>query len=122
MKVLFDTNILLDCINGHPEPRAVFTRFTDAAISIVSWAEVLAGESELRAQNQLRMFMQRWPVLMVDFAAAESAAAYRRKTKVRMADALIWGVARANDRILVTRNTRDFDEASPQVFVPYRLN
>jgi predicted nucleic acid-binding protein len=39
---------------------------------------------------------------------------------MKLPDAIIWAAAQSEDRILVTRNTRDFPAEDPGVRVPYR--
>ncbi|EBW9044147.1 VapC toxin family PIN domain ribonuclease, partial [Salmonella enterica subsp. enterica serovar Enteritidis] len=43
VKPLFDTNILIDYLNGLEPAREELRRYDDRFISIVSWMEVLAG-------------------------------------------------------------------------------
>lgn len=45
MKALFDTNVLIDFLAGIPQARGEIDRYDDAAISIVTWMEVLIGEA-----------------------------------------------------------------------------
>ncbi len=46
VKALFDTNILIDYLNGIPQAREEVALYDDSAISIISWMEVMAGASE----------------------------------------------------------------------------
>ena len=43
VKVIFDTNILIDYLNGTPQAKAELTLYTDKAISIVTWMEIQVG-------------------------------------------------------------------------------
>ena len=43
MKALFDTNILIDYLNGRDEAQRELAAYRQRLISIVTWMEVLAG-------------------------------------------------------------------------------
>ncbi len=43
IKVLIDTNILIDLMNGVPEAKAELGYFSDFAISSITWMEVMVG-------------------------------------------------------------------------------
>ena len=43
MRALFDTNILIDYLNGVAAAQAEIARYQRPAISVISWIEVLAG-------------------------------------------------------------------------------
>ena len=46
VKALFDTSILIDYLNAVPESRTELQRYTDKAISIITWMEVMVGASD----------------------------------------------------------------------------
>ena len=43
VKALFDTNILVDYLNAVPQARTELQRYTEKAISIITWMEVMVG-------------------------------------------------------------------------------
>jgi predicted nucleic acid-binding protein len=117
---LFDSNILIDWLNGHPAAAAEISLYEDAAISLVTWMEVMAG-APVGKDDQTRAFLQRLQTLRVDEAVAEEAVRLRRDFKIKLPDAIIWATARVQARILVTRNTKDFPAEDPGVRVPYQI-
>ena len=120
VKALFDTNILIDFLGGVPEARRELGLYEDAAISIVTWMEVMVGASE-ETSVATRAFLARFKMVDLDEAIAETAVQLRRSHRMRLPDAIVWASARRQDRILVTRNTRDFPESDPGVRAPYTL-
>ena len=63
-------------------------------------------------------------ILPLERSGAEWAALYRAQTRregrlLRLSDALIAGIARANDLTIATRNVRDFDGLDVEVFDPW---
>jgi predicted nucleic acid-binding protein len=52
---------------------------------------------------------------------AEQSFALRRQRKIKLPDAIIEATARVNDRILMTRNTRDFPAEESGISIPYVL-
>lgn len=120
VKALFDTNILIDYLHAVPDARTEIDRFTDRAISIVSWMEVMVG-AEATVEPQTRAFLDGFTLLPVNGAIAECAVILRRENRIKLPDAIIWASARITDMLLVTRNSRDFPVSDPGIRIPYRL-
>ena len=122
MRALFDTNILVDYLNGVDEARLELGRFDPRLISMVTWMEVLVGARTAAEETTLRAFLAGFSLVAIDRSVAEEAIRLRRQHRMRLPDALIWASARMSDAALVTRNTRDFPADDPGVRVPYRLS
>lgn len=121
MKAVFDTNILVDYLNGIPAASRELDQYEEIAISIVTWMEVLAGVDGAEEESITREFLLRFTVHSVEKAVAERAIKIRRSHKVKLPDAIIWATAHELGRILVTRNTKDFSEKDPGIRVPYQI-
>jgi len=121
LKVLLDTNILIDFLAGVEPARELLDRHRDAAVSLVTWIEVLVGARDGSDAALLRGFLRGFEVLPIDGAVAEMAVELRREHRVRLPDAIVWATARVHGRVLVTRNERDFPAGSDGVLIPYRL-
>jgi len=52
MNALFDTNIVIDLLAGHPEALAEASLYSEVAISRITWMEVLVGTSDSETQSQ----------------------------------------------------------------------
>jgi predicted nucleic acid-binding protein len=50
---------------------------------------------------------------------ATEAVAIRKQARIKLPDAIIWATARLEDRVLVTRNKKDFSPSDPGVRIPY---
>ncbi len=119
-KVLFDTNILIDHLSGIDLAGAELRRYQDRAISIVTWMEVMAG-SNSEDESRIRAFLTAFRCLPITAGVAERAFAVRRERRVKLPDAIILATAEVADRLLVTRNTRDFPADEDGIRIPYRL-
>jgi predicted nucleic acid-binding protein len=120
VKALLDTNILVDYLNAVPEARIELQRYTEKAISIITWTEVMVGaDGDLEVPT--RNFLNSFDVIAVDQQIAERAVGLRRAHRVKLPDAVIWATAQAHAMLLVTRNTKDFPNDDPGVRAPYRL-
>lgn len=53
---LFDTNILIDYLNGVPQARDELTRYAAKSISIVTFMEVLIGAADAMEPGRVRFF------------------------------------------------------------------
>jgi predicted nucleic acid-binding protein len=120
VKALFDTNILIDYLNAIPEARAELGRFSEKAISIITWMEVMVGASADVSEGT-RSFLARFNIVSVDPAVAERAVEVRKTSRIKLPDAIIWATAQHHAMLLVTRNTKDFPAADPGVRHPYKL-
>jgi hypothetical protein len=63
----------------------------------------------------------RFVLLPGDGEMAEQAVLARRKFRMRLSDAIILARALVHNRLLVTRNSKDFPEDLSGVRIPYRL-
>jgi predicted nucleic acid-binding protein len=123
VKALFDTNILIDYLNGIPAAKTELDRYIgkdDKAISVITWMEVLVGTTP-ETDNATRGFLAGFQSLPIDALVASRSVEIRKSHKIKLPDAIVWASAQVHDRILVTRNTKDFAADEPGVRVPYRL-
>lgn len=118
VRALFDTNILIDYLNGIELAAKELSLYQDRVISVITWMEVMAGE-RADANRTTRDFLSGFNVLPLSQDIAERAARIRRKTKLKLPDAVIQATAEAHGLLLVTRNTKDFRHDSPGVRIPY---
>jgi predicted nucleic acid-binding protein len=119
MKALFDTNILIDYLNGRPEARTEINRHKHRLISVVTWMEVLAGARGEEEEDVIEMFLRDFALVELSRPIAREAVALRRTRRVRLPDAIIWATAQHESALLVTRNTKDFPQSEPGVRIPY---
>jgi predicted nucleic acid-binding protein len=120
VKALFDTNILVDYLNAVPQARAELRRYTEKAVSIITWMEVLVG-ADANVEVATRSFLSTFDVIALDGKIAERAVGLRRSHRIKLPDAIICATAQTQAMLLVTRNTKDFTAGDPGVRMPYRL-
>jgi predicted nucleic acid-binding protein len=120
VKALFDTNVLVDHLNAVPAARAELQRYTEKAISIITWMEVMVGAND-DVVAATRGFLGGFDVVSLDAQIAERAVSLRRSHRLKLPDAIIWASAQVGGMLLVTRNTKDFPSGDPGVRMPYKL-
>lgn len=120
MNAVFDTNILIDYLNGSPKAKHEIQAFEEIYISLVTWMEILVGAAGKEEESTIREFLRRFRVYQIDEDIADRAVAIRRRDKIRLPDAIIWATAQRLGLLLVTRNTRDFPARDPGIRIPYR--
>jgi len=107
MKACFDTNIVIDALNGLEEADQEYRRYERVLISRITWMEVLIGAKNDEAS--LRDFLEKqFEIVPLEIQVAEEAVQLRRSHPLRLPDAIIWATARVNQAVLVSRNTKDF--------------
>jgi len=119
MKALFDSNILIDYLNGIEAARAELALYTQPMISSITWMEVMVGVKSDDEEVKVRTFLSRFSVVPVSTDVAEKAVELRRQYHMRLSDAIIWASAFHESCLLVSRNTRDFPAEHPGVRMPY---
>ncbi|ADW71060.1 type II toxin-antitoxin system VapC family toxin [Granulicella tundricola] len=119
---LYDTNILIDYLNGLEAARTELESDVaqDRAISAITWMEVMVGVPQ-SLEAPVRRFLSTFKHLPVTRAVSEEAFTIRRQSRVKLPDAIMLATARAHNRVLVTRNTRDFPVQTIGFHVPYTL-
>ncbi len=124
MKALFDSNILIDYLNGFVQAKQEIERYSVKLISTITWMEVMVGTSK-QDELKVRRFLSQFEQVSVTPDVSERSVEIRResllKSKIRLPDAIIQASAEVENALLITRNTKDFLEDDPAVRVPYTL-
>jgi predicted nucleic acid-binding protein len=118
---LFDTNILIDHLNGIRKATRELQRSDDLAISVITWIEVMTGAENQAQETILRAFLTNFQCLPLTNAVADKAAANRRVRRIKLPGAIILATAEAAGRTLVTRNVRDLPATTAGIRVPYHI-
>ncbi|HLZ01934.1 MAG TPA: type II toxin-antitoxin system VapC family toxin [Bradyrhizobium sp.] len=120
VRALFDTNILVDYLNAVPQARTELERYSEKALSIITWMEVMVGASA-GVEAATRSFLNAFSIIALDAEIAARAVGLRRSHNVKLPDAIIWATAQVGSMLLVTRNTKDFATGDPGIRMPYKL-
>lgn len=118
--VLFDTNILIDYLSSRPQARIELDRYSDRAISVITWMDVMVGSTPVD-EDSTRAFLLNFHTLALTSEIAERAFQVRRARKIKLPDAVLQATAEVTGRTLITRNTRDFPAGIAGVRIPYTL-
>lgn len=106
-RVLIDTNIIIDLFRDIPGTKAELRKYSDRAISIVTWMEVMSGLRDSEGEL-IELLESDFRVLPFSRSTAEETVQIRRSSRLKLPDAMILATAHVENRVLVTRNTRDF--------------
>jgi predicted nucleic acid-binding protein len=120
LKALFDSDVLLDFLDGFPPAAAELARYRERNTSVISWMELLAGARNKTDEETRRGFLDQFNVLSLTMEVAEEAVALPRGHRVKLPDAIIWATAIVHGCLLVSRNTKDFPSNNPGIRFPYR--
>jgi predicted nucleic acid-binding protein len=118
--LLFDTNIVIDILAGVPDARRQYESCTEPAMSIITWMEVMVGVQPEEEEKILR-FLATFIRFPLSLEIATKAIEVRRTSRLKLPDAIIFATALVEGRVLLTRNTRDFEPDAPNIRIPYRL-
>ena len=121
MRAVFDTNIIVDFLNGVNAAADELHRYDGLLISQITWMEVLVGCREGEQERIVRDFLETFGVIPLDGKIAESAVVLRRHNRLKLPDAVILGTAECQQALLVTRDTKAFPSGSPGIRIPYQI-
>ena len=121
MIALFDSNIVIDFLNGIPQAAAELKQYNQAYISPITWVEAqVKAPPGLEEQTRLAIDANFTTAELNEATLVESVN-LRRSHKLKLPDAMIWACARVNGWQLVTRNTKDFSPTWMGIRLPYSL-
>lgn len=116
---VFDTNILIDYLIGLDEAQQELERYSRRGISIITWMELQIGSRNEEEADVIDLFLREFRVIEINRQVARRAIEIRRRTKVRLPDAIIWATAQLESAPLITRNTKDFPDQDASIRHPY---
>ncbi len=120
---LFDSNILVDYLQGVAAARDEFDRHDQMIVSKITWIEVMVGVPPLAlAQSQANALFGMFTILPIDDEVAALAVTLRQTTKKKLPDCLIHATALLHASEIVSRNDSDFPAIKGsllKVRVPY---
>lgn len=119
MIAVFDTNIVVDALNGVPEADIEYKRYERVLISSVTWMEVLIGEKG--DDSDLKKFLETsFEIVPINLEVSEVAVKLRRLHNMKLPDAIVMATAQVRKVELVTRDT-GFKLNWGGIRVPYTL-
>ena len=120
MTLLLDSNVLIDVLQGRRAALAWLEAQEGAAISVISWIEVLVG-CEPYQLEPVRSWLDGFARFELDQPVAEMAVVCRQQFGLKVPDAIILATARRHGLILATRNSKDFPITLGDVMHPYGI-
>lgn len=121
MKAVFDTNILVDYLNGIKAAKAELAKYSMRLISIITFIEVMVGAKDADEEGAIRGFLSSFEVLELSAEVAEMAVSIRKQLRLKIPDAIVYATARTQGCILVSRNTKELKRDWPDIRIPYHL-
>ena len=121
MKAVFDTNILIDYLNGIEAAKIELAHYSTRQISVISLIEVLVGATNAAEENAIRSFLGTFEILELSAEIASNAVAIRKQYRLKIPGAIVYATARTQGCLLVSRNTKDFNPDRPDIRIPYQI-
>lgn len=123
---LIDTNVISDFLTNSLNDRG--TAFisnildTEPIISFVTQIELLSWKADEQSENIIASFVKGCEVKGVSIEKINHCVKIRRVNKLKTPDAIIAATALAFNYIIVTNNTKDFDNIKGlKIINPYKL-
>ena len=126
MKILFDTDVLIDHLRGHSSATNTLNTLKEThsfSISSITYAEIEAGvqDKERAWVEKFLSFFEVFPVtLLIAKKAGQYKSTYGRSHHVLLPDALIAATAYCENIPLYTLNQKHYPMTDIQTVVPYQ--
>jgi predicted nucleic acid-binding protein len=121
MIAVFDSNIVIDFLNGVEQARIEIAMYKKAYISPITWVEAQVKAPLGLEEGTRQAIDSNFERLELDERTLLVGLELRRNMRLKLPDALILASARVNGWLLVSRNTKDFPTSMLGVRVPYEL-
>jgi predicted nucleic acid-binding protein len=121
MIAVFDSNIVIDFLNGIEPARIELAQYKKAYISPITWVEAQVKAPSGLEDATRQAINANFERLELDERTLLAGLELRRMMRLKLPDALILASARVNGWILVTRNTKDFPASMLGVRMPYEV-
>ncbi|MBS0186314.1 MAG: PIN domain-containing protein [Proteobacteria bacterium] len=122
MKALFDSNIIIDYLNGISQAQTEIARFKTKAITIITYIEVGVGIKDVLMMKKIETFLTtHFEIIPVNQTIANLAIQARQKYKLKIPDSIIFSTAQSINGFLVTRDDKNFPVSDPMVRIPYQI-
>ncbi|MDN5753998.1 MAG: PIN domain-containing protein [Nitrosospira sp.] len=95
-------------------------RYSNKAISAITWMEVMAGAMS-ETERIVRDFLNGFVNQPIEEKVCVVAVKLHKEYKIKLPDAIVWATAQVDKRILITRNTKDFLQNEPGIRIPYQM-
>ena len=123
---LIDTNVISDFMtNSLDDKGMIFVGAildTNPTISFITQIELLSWQADKKAEEAVALFVKNCEIKGISKDIINHCVKIRRINKLKTPDAIIAGTAIAYKYIIVTSNTKDFDNIKGlKVINPYKL-
>lgn len=117
-KVLLDSNVIILASKNEVRIDKVFEKYSQFFISVINYIEVLGYGFEREEEKMLiEKLLENFDVVDVNLQIAKIAIGYRKKKKIKLADAVILATTKFIGADLITYNANDFLEIDKTVKV-----
>ena len=119
MRYLVDSNIIIYHLNGNNKATDFLSKHKDhIAISQITYIEVLSYPFDEHIQIQIKKLLESFEIIDVTLDISKQAINNIKLKKIKVPDNIIASTAIINNLILVTRNTKDFDNLKINLLNP----
>ncbi|WDN90644.1 hypothetical protein BuS5_03615 [Desulfosarcina sp. BuS5] len=119
-KALIDSNIII-YLSKQDLPLNFFDALDDLYISIITYMEILGYAFEsLNEEKYIRELLGIFGVIYIDQEIADTTINIRKKSKIKLPDAIIAATAISEGLDLVTRNVEDFKNIDVKLINPFQ--
>ena len=119
VRALFDTNIIIDYLQGDERAKHEIDRFDERYISVITYIEVLVGVKDKDDGAKIKMFLKTFQIIPHEGEIVEKTIALRQTYRLKIPDAVILASAEHHSALLVTRDVKDYPSNHPLTRVPY---
>jgi predicted nucleic acid-binding protein len=121
MKAIFDSDVLIDYLQGVAQAKKELARYRQPHYSMISFIELHCGARDAEETKAVDTLLSTLTRVELTEEVARRAVELRRELRLKLPDAVVLASAEMEGCILVTRNMRDFPKDDPRVRFPYTV-
>lgn len=115
-KALLDSNVIIDASKGKLSLKNIIDKYDSIYTSIICYIEVMGYNFDDEQEKlAIEKILQIIPILNFDKEIADIAIGFRKKTKIKLPDALIIATAEKMHTDLITSNIYGFKNLSEKI-------
>ncbi len=115
-KALLDSNVIIDASKGNISLKSIVDKYESLYTSIICYTEIMGYNfKNEQEKSAIEKILQIIPIINLDKEIADTAIKFRKKTKIKLPDALIIATADKISADLITSNISDFNNLTNKI-------
>ncbi|HRF56204.1 MAG TPA: type II toxin-antitoxin system VapC family toxin [Campylobacterales bacterium] len=120
-RALLDSNVIIDIAKERLDISKI-NDYSAYAISVITYMETLGYRfGDTNEKIKIKAILSCFDIVQLDGQIVETVVKIRQNNKIKLPDAIIAATALEHNMVLITNNTKDFENIITSIVSPYFL-